>query len=212
MYNPAAFAKTDPGTLKAFIAGHPFATLVTGAGEEPKVSHIPMYCVEEAGADYLVGHLARANDHWRSLDGAGRKSTAVFHGPHAYISAAWYGTRNVVPTWNYVAVHVTGTLRTVGDGELADMLDMMIRRHEGDAGAFARNLDDQVRDALSKQIVGVKLAVDRMDGKWKLSQNKDAEARQRIVAELRAAGDEGSRRIAEWMAEGAGPGPTPPHR
>ncbi len=202
MYNPAAFAETDPGTLKAFIAEHPFATLVTGAGEGLKISHIPMYCVTEGGADYLVGHLAKANDHWRSLDGRDMMSTAIFHGPHAYVSAAWYGARNVVPTWNYVAVHVTGTLRTVGDGELGEILDMMVRRQEADAGAFARNLDDKVREALAKQIVGVKLAVDRMEGKWKLSQNKDAEARLRIAAGLRAAGDEGSRRIADWMEAG----------
>ena len=180
---------------------------MTSTADEPKVSHIPMYRAEEAGADVLIGHLARANDHWRFLD---RKSTAIFHGPHAYVSAAWYGTRNVVPTWNYVTVHVTGTLRMIGDDELKAMLDMMIRRHEGDAEAFARNLDDKARGALEKHIVGVKMTVDRMEGKWKLSQNKDPEARRRIVDGLLAAGDEGSRRIAEWMSGPSLPGRAAP--
>lgn len=209
MYVPEAFREPDPLVLRSLIAEHPFATLVTSAEAGPKVSHIPMYCLEEAGRLFLVGHLAKANDHWRCLEG---KSTAVFHGPHAYVSARWYGTRNVVPTWNYVAVHVTGSLAATGREELEAILDLMLRRHEGDAEAFADILDRDVRDALAGHIVGVKMAVDRMEGKWKLSQNKGPEARRRIVEGLLAAGDPGSQGVAGWMsrrdgpAGGAGPG------
>src|SRR6187402_598062 len=119
MYVSDPFAETDRQKLAAFIARHPFATLTTARGGSVGISHIPLYLVSEAGRDFLVGHLARANDHWKTLAGPG---TAVFHGPHAYVSSAWYEARNTVPTWNYAVAHVHGLLSLTGPEELAAIL------------------------------------------------------------------------------------------
>ena len=121
MYNPDPFLETDPEKLRAFIREHPFATLVTAAAEGPYVSHIPLYL--DPGGEALVGHVARGNGHWRL---AGAPSVAVFHGPHAYISASWYDAPGTVPTWTYLAVHGRGTLAELGAAETRAVLEIMI--------------------------------------------------------------------------------------
>ena len=115
-----------------------------------------------------------------------------------------------MPTWNYVTVHVTGTLRIIGDGELKDMLDMMIGRHEGDAEAFARNLDDKAR-ARAREAYRRRENDRRQDGReMEIEPEQRPEARRRIVDGLLAAGDEGSRRIAGWMSGPSLPGRAAP--
>lgn len=196
MYIPPPFSESDPGILKAFIDQNPFATVVTSTESEPKASHIPMYYSEADGKAFLVGHFARANDHWRCLE---RKSTAVFHGPHAYVSSQWYGTRNGVPTWNYLAVHVSGFMATVDGKELGLILDLMLKKHESDPGAFNLNLDAEVRRNLENHIVGVKMEIEKMEGKWKLSQNKSLDIQDKIAQRLWESGDWNSRQVAEIM-------------
>jgi transcriptional regulator len=194
MYVPDPFAETDRQKLAVFIARHPFATLTTARGGAVGISHIPLYLVSEAGRDYLVGHLARANDHWKSLAGPG---TAVFHGPHAYVSSAWYEARNTVPTWNYAVAHVHGLLSLTGPEELAGILTRMMSIHEG---APAADIDEPVMAALMKHIVGIKMGITAIEGKWKLSQNKSAETQEKVAAHLEH-GDAGAQAVAELMRE-----------
>jgi transcriptional regulator len=198
MYIPNAFLESDPNILKEFIEENPFATLITSSESEPKVSHIPMYYLEKEGKRFLVGHVAKANNHWQDLKG---KSTAIFHGPHAYVSSKWYESPNVVPTWNYVAVHVSGQVSKVNEKELHFIIDLMIQRHEGNIQAFQSHLNEEVRGQLEKHIVGLELEIEKMEGKWKVSQNKDINSQQKILSKLIETGDWGSIQIAKIMEE-----------
>lgn len=198
MYNPGHFRNGDEDGIKAFIREHPFATLISFDGEEPCVSHIPLYL--DGDERSLVGHVARGNAHWRL---AGARSVAVFHGPHAYISAAWYQARDVVPTWNYVAVHARGNLSVLDPARTREVLELMIGRHEPDPDAFRESLGEAVRESLEAGIVGIKLTVEEWEGKWKLSQNKDAATRERLADRLDGTGGEAERRIARMMRDQA---------
>lgn len=194
MYVPDPFAETDRQKLAAFIARHPFATLTTARGGNVGISHIPLYLVSEAGRDFLIGHLARANDHWKTLAGPG---TAVFHGPHAYVSSAWYEARNTVPTWNYAVAHVHGLLSLTGPEELRGIIARMLSIHEG---ASALDVDESVMATLMKHIVGIKMDITAIEGKWKLSQNKSAEVQDKVAVRLER-GDAGAKAVAELMRE-----------
>src|SRR4051812_36029868 len=102
MYVPTAFAETDPAKLHDFIEAHSFGLLVSAPGGVPVATHLPLLLERSTGPHgCLVGHVARANPQWEGLDG--KPVLAVFSGPHAYVSPAWYESENVVPTWNYVA-------------------------------------------------------------------------------------------------------------
>src|SRR4051794_6236182 len=116
MYVPSWFARTDPAELFVFMESHSFALLVSTRDGAPFGTHLPLLLDRTAGPHgTLIGHMARANPQWRDLDG--RPVLAVFGGPHAYISPSWYEAENVVPTWNYVAVHATGTFRLADDND-----------------------------------------------------------------------------------------------
>src|SRR5688572_23601686 len=109
MYIPATFAETDRNKLFEFIEQYSFATLVSTSGAEPIASRLPFLFDRQAGPHgRLLGHMARANPQWKTADGT--RVLVMFDGPHAYISPTWYESRQVVPTWNYVAVHAYGTL------------------------------------------------------------------------------------------------------
>ncbi len=114
MYIPAAFNETDPEKLFDTIEQYSFGMLVSQADGVPLVSHLPIL-LDRTHAPHgcLIGHLARANPQWEQAEG--QAALAVFSGPHAYISPSWYQSENVVPTWNYVAVHAYGTFRAIHD-------------------------------------------------------------------------------------------------
>src|ERR1700729_1397013 len=114
MYIPAAFAESDLAKLHDFIQTNSFGVLVSQVDGEPFASHLPFLLDRNSGPHgCLIGHMARANPQWQSAHG--QSVLAIFPGPHAYISPTWYESENVVPTWNYVAVHVYGTFQVVED-------------------------------------------------------------------------------------------------
>ncbi len=205
MYVPPSFARTDPDELFAFAAAHSFALLVSTRDGGPFASHLPLLLDRAAGPHgTLVGHMARANPQWRDLDGG--PVLAVFSGPHAYVSPAWYGADGVVPTWNYAAVHATGTFRVVDDpAALVGIVADAVAAYESgrpepwrlDAGA------EYVR-RLTAGIVGFRVEVERWEGKWKLSQNQPAERREKVAAALEASDDPGARAVARLMRADAG--------
>ena len=124
MYVPPHFAESDPATLHAFVERHSFGLLVSRVDGAPFATHLPLLLDRTAGPHgTLLGHMARANPHWRDL--AGQTTLAVFAGAHAYVSPTWYEAENVVPTWNYTAVHACGRPELVED---RDALLAIIRR------------------------------------------------------------------------------------
>ncbi len=202
MYIPASFAETDPDKLFDFIERHSFATLISTNQTEPLASHLPLLIERQAGTHgCLLGHMARANPQWKGTDG--QRVLAIFHGPHAYISPTWYEAQQVVPTWNYVAVHAYGTLRVDEDGDrLLQRLRQTINVYEaGMPSPWPIDAQDgNFINRLLEAIVGFEIELDRIEGKWKLNQNHPLERRNRVIRALREQGDQNSRSIADLMA------------
>ena len=200
MYTPSAFAVTDVATLHDFLERHSFATLVTRHADGRMVaSHIPLLLVRD-GSPFgrLEGHVARPNNQWRDVAG---EALAIFTGPHAYVSPRWYDAEGVVPTWNYTAVHASGPLETVTDAaELREMLRHALATYERGADTpWTLERSGEVVDKLLKGIVGLRIPVARIEGKWKLSQNHPPERQERVIAALEAQGDAAAAAVAALM-------------
>lgn len=203
MYTPACFAETEQKTLHEFIIGNSFATIISTDGNQPVATHMPLLLEREFGAHgRLVGHFARANAQRRTIDS--QQVLTVFSGPHAYISPAWYTARNVVPTWNYVSVHAYGRFELVPDrDQLRKIVTRYVDVYEAgyDQPWSLDSVDPDFVDGLLDAIVGFTVHIERIEGKWKLSQNHSDLPRQRVVDRLRNQGDENSVAIADLMSQ-----------
>ena len=181
MYLPSAFRQDDLAELHAQMQASPFALLTSAGAAGVQASHLPLLLAPDEGEfGTLYGHFARANPHWRDLQG-GAEALAVFSGPDAYISPSWYAAKaehgKVVPTWNYIAVHAWGQAEVFDEPErLLELVSRLSDRHEqGRAQPWA--VSDAPReyiDAMLRAIVGFALPIRRLEGKWKLSQNRSA--------------------------------------
>jgi transcriptional regulator len=201
IYTPRAFAAQEPAAIARIIGEHPFATLVTPGEPEPSISHLPLqYHAGHGKHGVLLGHMARANPHWRAFGDA--VSVAIFHGPHAYVSPSWYAEpATAVPTWNYSVVHVHGRVQLMTDSaETRVLLDEMIERYEaGRAEPWRLQLAGRPLAAMLEAIVGFRIVIERLEAKLKLSQNRSIEDRERVSSALRAEGHAGAIETAEWM-------------
>jgi transcriptional regulator len=212
VYLPAHFHETRVELLHELIRERPLAALVTLTAEGLEANHIPF----ELDADpepwgTLRGHVAKANPVWRSFS-PNVEALIMFQGPQAYISPSWYPSKKitgeVVPTYNYLIVHGYGAMRIIHDREwLRGLVTRLTNRFE--AGRDARW---QVTDApvpfIDKQlaaIVGIEIALTKLTGKWKLSQNRPAEDRTGVVQGLSERGDAESSAIAHWVREKSQP-------
>ena len=166
-------------------------------------SQIPFLVVRRGDGMLLQGHVARPNPQAADLDD-GAEVLAIFPGPHAYISPGWYEAGPAVPTWNYASVHAYGTARAIRDPEwLRDMLDRLSARHEAREAApwRMRDLPPSYLESMLRGIVGFEIAVSRLEGKFKLSQNRPASDRPRIIAALERRNDQTSREVAGLMRD-----------
>jgi transcriptional regulator len=201
LYTPSHFATSDRAAVARLMHDHPFATLVTPATPEPFVSHLPLLLA--AGCEphgTLIGHMARANPHWEHAGGV--ESIAIFHGPHAYVSPAWYAEPSrAVPTWNYAAIHAHGVLEIVRDpAETRGVLDALVQRFEANRDAPWRfAMPERQRDALVGAIVAFRIRIRRLAAKFKLSQNRSPEDRSRVAAALDGEGYAEAAAVAAWM-------------
>lgn len=203
MYVPASFAPPDESSLYAAIERYSFALLVSGSGSELIASHLPLLLDHTHGErGTLLGHMARANEQWRAA--AGQPVLAVFSGPHAYISPTWYAAGQVVPTWNYVAVHASGRLELIEDPtESEQVLRRTIDTYErSQPRPWQLHESPEWISRLVAQIVAFRIPIDRLEGKWKLNQNHPAERRAKVAAALERQGDENSLAIATLMRGG----------
>ena len=177
VYLPPMFSETRPEVLIEHIERYEFGLLVSHGAAGIVASQIPFLVERRDGRLALLGHLARANPQLADLE-AGGAVLAVFAGPHAYISPSWYAQGPAVPTWNYATVHAYGAARTIADPAwLRVLLGRLSRRHEGREPGPAWRAEDLPEDYLAAMlggIVGVEIAVERLEGKFKLSQNRPA--------------------------------------
>ncbi len=200
MYTPASM-EIDEIEARSLVDAVASGWLVTiGADAAPVATLLPVLW----RGDRVIAHLAKANPHWRDLDGA--RALLIVGGPEAYISPSWYPSKaehgRVVPTWNYLAVHLTGTV-TVHHGPawLREMVTDLTERHEGER-AEPWAVDDapaEYVDAMLQAIVGVELAVERVEGKAKLSQNRPEPDQLGVIAGLAGSAGAGAEAIADAM-------------
>ena len=203
LYTPTHFAVDTRAPLGRLLHDYPFATLVTPTAAEPLISHLPLLFV--AGCEphgTLIGHVARANPHWQHAREA--ESIAIFQGPHAYVSPSWYGEpQRMVPTWNYAAVHAHGVLEIVEDPvETRQVLDALVQRFEhARAVPWRFEMATRQRDAMVGAIVAFRMRIKRLEGKFKLSQNRSATDTARVIDGLRREDHPEADATAQWMEE-----------
>jgi transcriptional regulator len=200
MYIPSTFHETDTEKQFDIIEQFSFGLLVSQHDGAPFATHLPLLLDRtHAPSGCLIGHIARANPQWQQAEG--QTVLAIFSGPHAYVSPTWYEAANVVPTWNYVAVHAYGTFRAIHDidavftivGRYVDFFEAALPepwKFEA-ASEYARNM--------ARGIVGFRIEIDRLEGKWKLNQNQPRDRREKVVRALLASDDESSQAVAALM-------------
>jgi transcriptional regulator len=204
VYVPKHFEVTDTAWCHALIRAQSFALMITADDTgAPFATHLPILVDERRGPlGTLRGHVARANPHWRHL-AAGRPTLVVFSGAHAYVSPSWYATHPAVPTWNYVAVHASGTGALVEDAEqVRALLADLVHVYESpgpEAWSFEALPADYVA-GMQRGIVAFEIPIARLEGKAKLSQNRDAVDRGRTREALAASDDPVARAVAALMA------------
>lgn len=196
MYIPASFRENDLDALHALMRAHPLGLLVSQGAGGLQASPLPFLLYAGEGSHgTLRAHLARANPHWRELADAA-ECLVTFQGADAYVTPAWYpskaATGKAVPTWNYAAVHAWGKPTVTEDTAwLRRQLDDLTRLHEGIRPA-PWSPADAPADYIAAQlqaIVGIEIPIARIEGKWKMSQNKGADDRRGVIAGLRAEDD-----------------------
>jgi transcriptional regulator len=191
MYLPTVFAETDTARLHDLLDAHSFGVMIVATEGGLEIAHLPFVLDRTGGLGRLRVHTARANPIWRAALDA-RQVTVVFAGPHGYVSPRWYERpREMVPTWNYVAVHAHGRAEgPLPDHDLAALVAELAERHEAGAPEPWRyaDLEPAQREKLLPQIVGLSIEIERLEGKLKLSQNRSDADRARVRAALLARG------------------------
>lgn len=189
MYLPEPFEITDKDEIFSFIAKNSFGQMISNLRRRPCCSHLPFLVSEDRSR--LMSHFARANPQWREI---GEQQVLVtFQGPHGYISPAWYDQPGV-PTWNYQAVHVYGECSTFDQpGRLKGLLAKLVDKYEA---AFEEPWQPRYPDELLEAIVGVEIEITEIQCKYKLSQNRSAGDRQRVIDALER---QGLKSLAEAM-------------
>jgi transcriptional regulator len=206
MYTPKFNAVDDRSTLLEAMRAYSFAILIgPGADGTPTATHLPLVVHDQGPHGLLEGHFALANPHWKSL--AGRETLVIFSGPHTYVSPTLYHSEKSVPTWNYIAIHATGPLELIednpddpaGNHERKDaLLKNLIAVHEPAYADQWNSLPISYRISMTAGIVGFRIPITRIEGKFKISQNRPEEDRKSVYAAHRQ-GTPDQQSLAQWM-------------
>lgn len=209
MYIPASNRISDKAMLHSFMRQYNFAVLMStpsASGSLPFATHLPFLLDETRGLHgTLLCHMARANPHWKMFDGTS-PALVVFTGPHTYISPSWYVDQVTVPTWNYTAVHAYGVPQVIHEPAiLRPIVDMLTDLHETAVGStWDRSLAEVDMDADLKAIVGIEIPLTRLEGKFKLNQNRSEEDRRSVIGALEQSADPMHRDVAAMMRDSFG--------
>ena len=200
MYIPGHFRFDDKEAQLEFIRRYSFGDLITTTDGRLEINHAP-FLVDESGK-YLLAHFARNNQHWRLVEQADDLKVC-FKGPNAYISPNWYTHNKNVPTWNFVSVQVSGKASLMEDAELVELLDKLSQKHEAQ---FANpwkieKLSEKQLNAMVRAIVGVKISIDEIEGKAKLSQNKSKDDFDSLLNGLSRQKDSDSQAVMSLMQQ-----------
>ncbi|HVS96341.1 MAG TPA: FMN-binding negative transcriptional regulator [Puia sp.] len=199
MYIPRRYEQKDSEKIYAFIREHSFAILISVLDGRPVGTHIPLQLqTDEDGKEALIGHISLGNEQKYTLkDGA--TVLAIFPGPHAYVSPRWYTQMNV-PTWNYLSVHVYGTVRLLEGRALRDALSRLVdtyEQHLPHPVSMEEIPEKMLADDL-RGIVGFRIVIDEIQAAWKLSQNRDEQSYHQVIDQL-GRGDGPAKAVADEM-------------
>jgi transcriptional regulator len=200
MYTPPHFKEEDWTEISKIIRENGFGILITSKDSIPVGTHIPVELVKkENGTHVLQGHVAKANEQWKIFEQC-EQALIIFSAQHHYISSSWYKNRSV-PTWNFIAVHVYGKMRIVNEDELRSSLKSLTEHYE----SFSVNPDSIDKmpqdyiDKLIKSVVGFEMTMDKVEAKFKLSQNKDDNDYRNVITELKKLDDWNAVKVVEEM-------------
>lgn len=179
MYSPGYAIEKDRKVIDQVIQENPFATIAytLKSDQSPQCFHLPLILKN----NMLIGHMARANQAWRDIDG--EDVLIILHGPHCYISPEWYGTKNNVPTWNYISIHIRGKVSTSDDDEFLKEALIDLSRRADPQMNIEENISDHSK--LLKSIVGISIQIESIFGKFKLAQSKPLAERKKLIKNLK---------------------------
>ncbi|MBV9251556.1 MAG: FMN-binding negative transcriptional regulator [Acetobacteraceae bacterium] len=211
MYQPSHFRVDDLPQMHALMRARPFAALISAGSHGLYATHLPTVLKEDGPYGVLEFHLARANPHWKYL-AEGEEALVIFQGPEGYITPNWYPSKaehqKVVPTWNYAVVHAYGRPEVIEDTD-------WIRRHVAELTAQQERHEVRpwaVTDApatfiaaMARSIIGFRFAITRLEGKWKMSQNRETRDRAGVVTGLRRRGTGDDLETAEMVSRSIKP-------
>ncbi|AMO85593.1 Protease synthase and sporulation protein PAI 2 [Solibacillus isronensis B3W22] len=199
MYIPKQYQLTDEQRIRQIINEYSFATVVSLHQGVPTATHLPLYLSEDG--KFIYGHFARANTQWKDI--LDQQVLAIFNGPHSYISSSWYETKDSVPTWNYVAVHVKGFIELMEDEEEIRLsLHHLIDKYEVSNSSYDVNaVDSKYMNDLLKGIVPFKIRISSVEATAKLSQGHSKERQKLVIGELLKRNDSFDKEIAKLMTE-----------
>jgi len=199
MYRPTAFQEDNVDKLVAFMRTNSFATLVSIVDGVPCASHIPLVVTLQGDVVKLIGHLAKQNPQCQAFDTV--ESLAIFTGAHAYVSPSLYEKHENVPTWNYIAVHAYGVPKILTFNDTPESMDKMIDTYEADYKSHWHGLSDRYREGMMNGIVGFEMTVTRLEGKYKLSQNRSPTDQQNVSKALLQSSDAATRAVGAEMKQ-----------
>ncbi|HLP53711.1 MAG TPA: FMN-binding negative transcriptional regulator [Fluviicola sp.] len=194
MYDIPYHKENDEQLIRAFIGKYPFAFLSgCDAANRPVATQLPVFIEEKDGRKFLRGHIMKNTDHHKAFM-QNEQVLVVFTGHHSYVSGTWYSNPHTPSTWNYMSVHVKGIIRFLDDAELVDALRMISLHFEDyneQSATIYDNLPSSYTQRLMKMIAAFEIEVTEMDTVFKLSQDRDFESYQNIIAKLREKGENG---------------------
>lgn len=200
MHTPKKYQENDWDIISDFLKTNSFALLVSILDGEPTGTHLPLELHEKNPGEFVLeGHISAANKQKHTLN-SGQRFLAVFTAPHSYISSSWYEEEKI-PTWNYISVHVYGTLRVLDTPGVQNSLERLMDKYEA-ASRCPVHITDIPEDELRaniKGIIGFEMKVEEVQSTFKLSQNRHDGDYFSVVSHLKDKGDDNSRLIAEEM-------------
>jgi transcriptional regulator len=200
MYIPKFFAETDEEKLVEFMREFNFAALITAENDVPFATHLPFIIEQRNNKIYLLAHLAKANPHWQQFEN--KQVLVIFAEPHAYISPLHYEKTENVPTWNYIAVHAYGNIKTFSQAENLVLLEKQVEAF--DKNYFETNwqkISGEYKTNLAKGVVAFEIEVTDLQGKKKLNQNKPGKDTQNVIEAFEKSDNANEQLIAEYMKE-----------
>lgn len=199
VYNPRHFRVSDKEQMRDFVRKYSFGTIFSGYEGKSFTSHIPMLINDECTE--LTGHLAIENDHWKILED--KEVLVEFVSPSHYISPVWYGLKGVVPTWNYGIVQIKGIFNAVKEwDDKIRILDELVSHFEAEiGGSWSTDWNDEHFASMTERIVAMRISINSIEGKWKMSQNYPEESRKKVEEALKRIGSDSAEQVAEMMTK-----------